>query len=83
VTTSATSRLSIADVRPPPKGSRIVPSLAIDSAAQARSGLLFLSCRRLSLFTLLPISRRASLRKFPFPRRVARMARNNIDKKGN
>ena len=34
MTTSATSRLSIGDVRPAPKGSRIVPSLAIDSAAQ-------------------------------------------------
>ena len=33
--TSATSRASTGDVRPAPKGSRIVPSLAIDSAAQA------------------------------------------------
>src|ERR1700677_3655724 len=32
---SATSRVSIGDVRPAPKGSRIVESLAMDSAAQA------------------------------------------------
>src|SRR5262249_37654979 len=34
--TSATSSVSTGDVRPEPKGSRIVPSRAIDSAAQAR-----------------------------------------------
>jgi len=36
VTASATSRASTGDVRPVPKGSRIVASRAIDSAAQAR-----------------------------------------------
>ena len=78
--TSATSRASTGDVRPVPNGSRIVPSRAIDSAAQVEEEEVLQEDRRADVDDgqAGPVQRLLGQPVLPLLRRVGRLGQAHL-----